>query len=616
MKSTVRHWMKAALATMMLCIMASLWGCGDAGNGSPLSVEEKSAEVEEVDVSKATGGTESAPFVAGELLVQTREGVGRAKLEEVIGNLGASIAEDLPSIDIKRIKVPTKALDMILAFLAKHPNIKFAEKNYIARADSIPNDGSYAYQWYLSKILAPTAWDISTGSTSISIAIADSGVDPTHPDLAAKLRPGYNFVQNNSDTHDIQTHGTQVAGAAAALSNNGVGIAGVAWTNPIVPLRIGEIINGELKATYANMANAITYAANNGIRVVNMSYGGEGTSSALQSAIDYAWGKGTIVFASAGNSANSTPQYPAACNHAVAVTATTSNDTLAYFSSFGGWVTVSAPGVSIYTTRNGGDYGYVDGTSFAAPITAGLGALILSINPNLSATQVVDIIKQNGDDLGPAGFDQSFGYGRINAYKSLIAARDTVGQTAPAAPSNLTATAVSASTINLSWTDNSGNETGFAIERKPESGGTYTQIGTVGANVQTYSDTGLPPSSKYYYRVRAMSGSLYSAYSNEQSARTLASSLAAPSGLTATAVSSSQINLSWTDNSNNETGFSIERKPETGGAYAQIATVGANIKTYSNTGLPANTKYYYRVRAVNGSIYSSYSNEKSARTLP
>jgi len=185
---------------------------------------------------------------------------------------------------------------------------------------------------------------------------------------------------------------------------------------------------------------------------------------------------------------------------------------------------------------------------------------------------------------------------------------------APAAPSGLTATAVSASVINLSWTDNSDNETGFAIERKTGLIGTYAQVGTVAANVKTFSDTGLAAVATYYYRVRAMNGTTYSTYSSEVSAVT--PKVVAPSGLTATAASSSVINLSWKDNSSDEMGFAIERMPESGGAYAQIGTVGANVKTYSDTGLPAYTKYYYRVRAMNGSIYSAYSNEKSARTLP
>jgi len=153
-----------------------------------------------------------------------------------------------------------------------------------------------------------------------------------------------------------------------------------------------------------------------------LSYGGTSASSTLQNAVDYAWNKGAIVVASAGNSANTTPNYPAACDKALAISATTSTDTMASFSSYGTWVDLSAPGSGIYTTVRGGGYGSVSGTSFSAPITAGVAALVISMNPSLTNAQVVEILKANADDLGAAGFDPSFGDGRVNAERSVLAA--------------------------------------------------------------------------------------------------------------------------------------------------------------------------------------------------
>jgi hypothetical protein len=189
--------------------------------------------------------------------------------------------------------------------------------------------------------------------------------------------------------------------------------------------------------------------------------------------------------------------------------------------------------------------------------------------------------------------------------------------TAPAAPTVLTSTAISSSQINLSWTDNSNNETLFSIERAPGGTTSFTEIATVSAGVSTYQNTGLTASTSYVYRVRAYNSAGYSVYTNSPTATTQALPAAAPTAptsLTATVASSVQINLSWTDNSNNETLFSIERAPGGTTSFAEIATVGAGITTYQNTGLSASTSYDYRVRANNSAGYSGYSNTANAKT--
>ena len=190
--------------------------------------------------------------------------------------------------------------------------------------------------------------------------------------------------------------------------------------------------------------------------------------------------------------------------------------------------------------------------------------------------------------------------------------------TQPTAPTGLAASATSSSQIDLTWTDNSSNETGFIVERSTSSGGTYTSIATLGLNVTTYSNTGLSASTTYYYRVCATNSAGNSTYSNTASAATPAPPVTkptAPTGLSASAVSTSQINLTWTDTSSNETGFIVERSASSGGTYASIATLGSNVTTYSNTGLSASTTYYYRVCATNSAGNSAYSNTASAATL-
>ena len=188
--------------------------------------------------------------------------------------------------------------------------------------------------------------------------------------------------------------------------------------------------------------------------------------------------------------------------------------------------------------------------------------------------------------------------------------------TTPAAPSGLAATAQATNRIRLNWTDNASNETGFKIERKTGAGGTYAQIATVGANVTTFTNSGLLANTTYFYRVRATNSSGDSAFSAEASATTPAMTPSVPSGLAATVQATNRIRVSWTDNANNENGFAIERKTGSGGTYAQVATVGANVTVYTNTGLAANTQYYYRVRATNATGASTYSAEANATTFP
>ena len=203
-----------------------------------------------------------------------------------------------------------------------------------------------------------------------------------------------------------------------------------------------------------------------------------------------------------------------------------------------------------------------------------------------------------------------------SAYSNLVNATTLAGTTPPSAPSNLVATAISSSQINLTWTDNASNEDGFKIERKTGAAGTYAEIGSVGANVTSFSNTGLAASTQYFYRVFAHNAGGNSTNSNEANATTQAPPTPpnAPTSLSATAVSASQINLAWTDNASNEDGFKIERKTGAGGTYAEIGSVGANVTSFSNTGLAASTEYFYRVLAHNTAGNSVYSNEANATT--
>jgi hypothetical protein len=196
----------------------------------------------------------------------------------------------------------------------------------------------------------------------------------------------------------------------------------------IMPL---VVLNSSDYAAYSDIANAITYAADHGARVINISIGGSSPSSTLQSAVNYAWSKGAVIFASAMNNSSSTPYYPAACANVVAVSATDVNDVFASFSNYGSWIDLSAPGNNILTTMRGGGYGYWYGTSFSSPIVAATAALMLSVQPGLSNSTLVSLLEQNSDDLGTPGWDPYFGFGRVNVSKAVLAASSAVTDTTP-----------------------------------------------------------------------------------------------------------------------------------------------------------------------------------------
>ena len=358
-------------------------------------------------------------FVKDELLVKPKAWASKASAQNALQKHGAQVLDQIQQVRIKRIRVPEHALEKVKTALMQSGRFSFVEEHGKGRGVYIPDDGSYGSQWHLPKIEAPSGWDMNSGSSSEPIAIIDSGVDPDHPDLAEKLIPGKNFLDGSFDTSDVLGHGTKVAGSAAAIGDNEIGVAGLAWSNPIMPL---VVLSSENWAYYSDIASAIIHAVDNGVRVINISIAGSSSSSTLQTAVDYAWSKGAVIIAAAANSSTSTPYYPAACEHVVAVGATDSNDHLASFSNYGDWVDLCAPGTSIVTTNNGGGYGSSHGTSFSSPITAGVAALMFSERPGLNNFELVSLLNGSTDDLGDPGFDSIYGNGRVNAYKAVLAA--------------------------------------------------------------------------------------------------------------------------------------------------------------------------------------------------
>jgi thermitase len=367
----------------------------------------------------AAQGADLKPYVPGRLLVGHRKGGDRGREDRVLQLHGAVVRRNVDDLSMSVIDVPESSSEAVRASLRSSGLFDYVERDYYAHTAAVPNDPSYGSQWHLPRIQSPQAWSITTGSASVLVAVIDSGVYAAHPDLGPKLVAGWNFIAGNGDTSDGLGHGTAVAGTVAAASNNNIGVAGVNWASRVMPL---VVVDGDDNAPYSAIAAAIQYAADHGARILNISIGGVYQSGALQNAVDYAWNKGAVIFAAAMNNSTSTPYYPAACNHVVAVSATDSTDHLASFSDYGSWVTLSAPGTNILTTMNGGGYGYWSGTSFASPVAAGVAALCLAVNPALGNAALVSLLESTADDFGTPGYDNYYGWGRVNAYKAVTAA--------------------------------------------------------------------------------------------------------------------------------------------------------------------------------------------------
>jgi len=395
----------------------------------------------------------SLAFATEFVLMGPKAGLPEQAAHAIMKQHGGKNIEKLSGMNVYRMEAPKGTS----ANLAKSKFVKFAEVDQLVAPDYIANDTYFNNAWHLHKMNVPAAWDITEGS-GIIVAVADSGVITTHLDLAGQVLPGFNTVDNTTNSNgDLNSHGTMVAGTVAALTNNARGVSSMMGKAKILPIRITNTVEGN--AYFSDMAEAVTYAANNGARVVNVSYGGGGNSSTIQSAANYMVSKGGVVVWSAGND-NIDPGYYDNPN-IILVSATGSNDLRTSWSSFGAYVDVAAPGSGIYTTNNAGGYSTVNGTSFSSPIVAATVAGMLSVNPNLVMSQVDRILKETAVDLGTVGEDIYYGAGRVDTLAAIQAAMveptiDSINPiatiTSPTAGATLRDTVV----VSVNATDNTG----------------------------------------------------------------------------------------------------------------------------------------------------------------
>jgi thermitase len=400
-------------------------------------------------------------YIENQLIVGFAPAATAADKQALHERYGAQVIAEIPQINAQVLRFQgDDALAMVSIYQAQ-PTVRYAEPDYIASIPereligpgssdggaipdrlgpgrllgllANPNDSLYSQQWHHTKINTAAGWEYGRAA-GVTIAIVDTGVSCNHPDLQGKCVAGYDHANGDADPSDDHGHGTHVAGIAAAQTNNGTGVAGVGWEARIMPVKaLGASGNG----SHSAIANAIIWAADHGAQVINMSLGGPFTTSTLANAVSYAISqKGVTLVAAAGNENTSNPSYPAAYPNVIGISATTQSDSRASFSNYGDAIDVAAPGVAILSTVTSGGYQAWSGTSMAAPVAAGLAALLKGQNASRTPAQIEQLLEQSADDLGASGWDQLFGWGRINAARAMAQSPggSTPGATAPPSP--------------------------------------------------------------------------------------------------------------------------------------------------------------------------------------
>lgn len=406
------------LLIRVLGIACLLTGC--TGAPQPAPAPEPVFEFEE-DSDPILG---ALSYVDEELLIEAFPGADPDDIAELLEQLGAVVIEDLSDLeelDLSVLNVDPEDLEAIAGELDASGLIETVQKNYIFEPDERPDDPLYAAQEYLETIRAPGAWDITTGSDAVMIAIVDSGVDLTHPDLIDRIAGGWNVYDNNANYRDLTGHGTKVAGVAAAATDNATGVAGVTWACPLLAVRVTD---QKGRASARHLVAGILWSVNHGAKVINVSFAPLWSNAIVRWAAERAWARGAIVVISTGNNGN----VSASVGHeqALFVGALGGDDQIAPFSDRGPFVDLVAPGTGIRTTGLAGDYPLTNGTSFAAPMVAGVVGLAWSVNPLLRSATVADALLTTAIDLGEQGDDSVYGRGSVDAAAAVAEASRAV----------------------------------------------------------------------------------------------------------------------------------------------------------------------------------------------
>ena len=434
-------------------------------------------------------------YVPGELLVKYKDG----KIEKISSKQDLFIQDFKNELSLLRFEEKTDMEDVAKKY-SLLDGVEYAGPNYIYHVLSTPDDSDYSNQWALGRINAENAWNITKGNSSVIIAVIDTGVQWNHLDISGNIWNntdegcdnatdldgngyygdcrGYDFVDTlnscylgedclnyDNDPMDFYGHGTRVAGIAAAVSNNSLGVSGVCWNCRIMPLRAGYLNeSGAGLLTLDGILYSIYYAVDNNASIISMSFGGD-NSSFLSDAINYAYDKGVVLVAASGNSNNEDKIYPAGYSKVISVAATTSSDSKATYSNYGSWINIAAPGGDgsgvgrIYSTYPGNGYEWAIGTSMATPFVSGAIGLIKSIFPNKGQSDILNSLQVSGTNVSFNGNPISL----INIYGAMINIDGDSPNVSLISPANDTHTIDINQTFSCSATDLSLKNMSFYI---------------------------------------------------------------------------------------------------------------------------------------------------------
>jgi len=481
----------------------------DDGQTTRRSVPESSYMPGQVLVKLKSGASQKRGMAAQDAAAKRREDAILTRLQDRYGLDRQAVTAPSRATGSRRCHLLQTDLDVptLCAELQSDPDVQYAQPNYIYHICRVPNDPDFPDQYAHQLIQMPDAWDISTGSRDVVVAVLGTGVDVNHPDLKENIWTnageipdneidddengyvddvhGWNFDTNSNDISPlvdytgVDGHETMVAGVIAAVGDNDEGVCGINWQCSVMPLRISVYI------TTTEIAEGLDYAAANGADIVNMSFGsdefGPDGDPIVKEAIDSAYEAGVLLVASAGNADTERINYPAGYYNVMAVSSTDGEDIKTGHSSFGPWVDIAAPGTDIVTTDLAGEYIATAGTSFSAPYVAAVGGLILSHRPDLSHVEIRAILENTTDPVYYGDVDAEQGYigtGRVNAYTALLEADTAFPLGEIAYPRQAQTLAADVNTVELALFVHGAME---AIEYRPYGEKAWTPIDDSGA---------------------------------------------------------------------------------------------------------------------------------------